>query len=548
MTRNFKRLLFLAFCCTAELPLVAASNAEPLIGSSGLVARTDAFVEKARRIYPSDPNCNLSIVKEFAPTNVTNVHLSGSESRYIRWMSVPGISNLRDIGGWNGIVAGKVYRGSCNTAKGVDGFSNVLGFKTEIDLRERNEIKEGEARSAPLYVNIPLKSYTNMFNRSSAAFYADVLRMFKDKSNCPVYIHCAGGADRTASIVFLLDGLCGVSRTDAEIDYELTSICGAFGFRSRTDDSYKPFRPTMLEMMRRPGSTWNEKVENFVKAELGLAAEEIESIRRNLTENGKVTNVVRDIAYDSSIGRFGLGDLYLPEKATAETPVVLTIHGGGWGSGDRYSWSGVAEFFCRDLGCVAFNIEYRLASAANRWPACGDDCVKAANWLFSDGFRERAGFTPKKIYICGGSAGGHLTLWTLVNLPPEKVAGAVSISSIGDPLPDFRVHSGRYKGLLGSDVDNSALAAMNPILKVKSGMAPILCTHATEDKVVPIASHNAFADAYRAAGNVCEFYEYPAAVREGLTGHCIWIPGSKPHCLIPEIEEQIKAFMNRLHE
>ena len=31
--------------------------------------------------------------------------------------------------------------------------------------------------------------------------------------------------------------------------------------------------------------------------------------------------VIRDIAYDSSIGRFGLGDLYLPEKVTTENIV-----------------------------------------------------------------------------------------------------------------------------------------------------------------------------------------------------------------------------------
>ena len=253
--------------------------------------------------------------------------------------------------------------------------------------------------------------------------------------------------------------------------------------------------------------------------------------------------VVRDVAYDASIGRFGLGDLYLPEKVTPETPVVLAIHGGGWRSGNRYSWSGGAEFFCRDLGCAVFNIEYRLASATNRWPACGDDCVKAANWIFSDAFRERAGFSPKKIYICGGSAGGHLTLWTLVNLPSEKVAGAVSISAIGDPLPDFRVHCGRYKGLFGAQVGEASLSAMDPVLKIRPGMAPVLCTHATEDKVVPIASHRAFADAYRAAGNVCEFFEYPETIREGLTGHCIWIPDSKPHRLIPEIEARIKAFV-----
>ena len=92
-------------------------------------------------------------------------------------------------------------------------------------------------------------------------------------------------------------------------------------------------------------------------------------------------HVLRDIPYEPENCRFGLGDLYLPESLSDKTPVVLTIHGGGWTSGDRYSWSGVAEFFCRDLGCAAFNIEYRLASSTNHWPACGDDCIKAADSL-----------------------------------------------------------------------------------------------------------------------------------------------------------------------
>ena len=274
----------LAVAGIATFLFVASSYAASADGSASIGGRTDAFVEKARRVYPSDPTCNMSVVGEFVATNGANAHLQGSAGRYIRWMSVPGISNMRDIGGWNGLAAGKVYRGSCNAAKGTAGFSNPLGFRTEIDLREKNEIKKGEASSAPKYVNIPLKSYTNMFNSVFAASYASVLRMFKDASNYPIYIHCVGGADRTASIVFLLDGLCGVSRTDAEIDYELTSLCGAFGVRSRTDYSYKPFRPTMLAMMSRPGATWSEKVENFVTKELGLSAEELESIRQNLME------------------------------------------------------------------------------------------------------------------------------------------------------------------------------------------------------------------------------------------------------------------------
>ena len=70
-------------------------------------------------------------------------------------------------------------------------------------------------------------------------------------------------------------------------------------------------------------------------------------------ENGRVgcsqpagkMRIVRDIPYDSSTGRFGLGDLFLPDKVGADTPIVLAIHGGGWSSGDRASWEGVARFF-----------------------------------------------------------------------------------------------------------------------------------------------------------------------------------------------------------
>ena len=249
-------------------------------------------------------------------------------------------------------------------------------------------------------------------------------------------------------------------------------------------------------------------------------------------------HVLRDIPYEPENCRFGLGDLYLPESLSDKTPVVLTIHGGGWTSGDRYSWSGVAEFFCRDLGCAAFNIEYRLASSTNHWPACGDDCIKAADWLFSEGFRKRTGFLPKQVYVCGGSAGGHLALWTALNLPSAKVAVAISISGIADVEPDRAANSGRYRWMAGE-----GMPEVNPMKIIKPGGPCLLLTHAVGDNVVPVASERNFAAAYRAAGNVAEVYEYPCGIRPELTGHCIWIPASKPHRLISELEERIAAFM-----
>ena len=249
--------------------------------------------------------------------------------------------------------------------------------------------------------------------------------------------------------------------------------------------------------------------------------------------------VEKEIAYDPSIGAFGVGTLTLPRNWTPDTPMALFIHGGGWTSGERAGLNGIVRLFTRKLGLAVYNIEYRLASPTNRWPACGDDCVKAAKFLLSDEFKRQYGFRYRKIWIQGGSAGGHLTLWTLTHLPPECVAGAISVSSIGDPDCDVLGQRHSQRIMLGPEMD---YARMNPILSIKSGMAPLLCTHATGDKVVPIASHRAFFDAYRAAGNVAEFFEYPCDVVPGLTGHCIWTPTRD---LIPPIERKIREFVGR---
>ena len=251
------------------------------------------------------------------------------------------------------------------------------------------------------------------------------------------------------------------------------------------------------------------------------------------------------LSYDPSIGIRGMGDLRLPSSVTKDTQMVLAIHGGGWSSGTRERWEGVAEFFTRDLGFASFNIDYRLAGTDGGWPACGDDCLAAARFLLDPAFKARYGLSYDKIWICGGSAGGHLTLWTLVNLPPGSVAGAISISSIGRPEDDALVHAQRYVRLFGREPAAGDFAAMDPCLRVRPGMAPVLSTHTAGDKVVPISSHQAFAEAYRAAGNTCRFFSYPANVEPNEGGHCIWRNGVPGGRLLVVLENQIRAFVEQ---
>lgn len=246
------------------------------------------------------------------------------------------------------------------------------------------------------------------------------------------------------------------------------------------------------------------------------------------------------IAYGSDPSQ--VGDLYLPEKVTEATPVVLSIHGGGWSAMSRRDVRGIAEFLAEN-GCAVYNIDYRLATPATPWPACGDDCLAAAKFVLGGGLKDR-GLAPKKIWTIGGSAGGHLSLWTGLNLPPEQVAGVISISGIADPAPDAAANPGRYRTLFGGRVPSAAdLDSMSILRLVRKGGPRLLLTHAREDTVVPEESARNLYLAYRAVGDV-SFSQYSAKDEPNTGGHCIWRKGvSNPRRLISRIENEIAHFM-----
>lgn len=253
---------------------------------------------------------------------------------------------------------------------------------------------------------------------------------------------------------------------------------------------------------------------------------------------------VKTLAYDGSGSATSVGDLLLPDGVDRSTPVVLVIHGGGWSSMSRRDLVGIARFFRDELGFAAFNIDYRLASAKNRWPACGDDCVQAAKYLLSRRFTEQTGLAPSKIWVCGASAGGHLALWTGLSLPKDAVAGVVAISPIGDPRPDFGLYPQRYRNLFGDDAARR-LSEMDPCRLADKPGPPVLVTHATRDPVVPIESARVFVSTYRRAGGVCEMYEYDDGKEPNTGGHAIWRPGIRPNRLLVHLESRITGFVRK---
>ena len=146
--------------------------------------------------------------------------------------------NFRDLGGWAAdgghIAYGKLYRGARLSRRMPDSakdiFCNDLGIDVEIDLRG---IKESEARVGPVidgieYFKFPVEKNLGRGTGNTQELYQQAIRtvigcLGEGKS---VYFHCAGGADRTGTLAFLIEALVGVSESDLSKDYEITTFAG----------------------------------------------------------------------------------------------------------------------------------------------------------------------------------------------------------------------------------------------------------------------------------------------------------------------------------
>jgi len=252
-----------------------------------------------------------------------------------------------------------------------------------------------------------------------------------------------------------------------------------------------------------------------------------------------MSTLIRDVAYAPEYGFRGEGDLFLPDEP-AGARVVLVIHGGGWQAMDRFRFGRVCEWLAT-AGYAVFNINYRLTGDAP-WPACGDDCLRAARFLLTAGHEAMAPLDRSRLAVLGGSAGGHLALMTGLRLPTEQVAGIVDIAGPTDLAGLWAFHGpGRFGHLFGTDVvSEEVLREASPVAQVTGDSPPLLCVHSTNDKLVPPAQSELIATSYQAHGRPCTIHGFAG---EG-EAHGIWRP---PFPAVPEllahIEERILAFL-----
>jgi epsilon-lactone hydrolase len=183
---------------------------------------------------------------------------------------------------------------------------------------------------------------------------------------------------------------------------------------------------------------------------------------------------------------------------TSEGKVILYLHGGGYIIGSPVSHRHQVSAICLSAFARALVLNYRLAPE-NPHPAAVEDAVTAYGWLLEQGI------DPKQIVIAGDSAGGGLTIATLISLRDKGVAlpaAAVCIS----PWVDLTNSAGSYKSKAEADpllrqesIDFMAQAYLqgqdpktplaSPLFADLQGLPPLLIQVGTEELLLDDANN-----------------------------------------------------------
>lgn len=220
-------------------------------------------------------------------------------------------------------------------------------------------------------------------------------------------------------------------------------------------------------------------------------------------------------------------DVYLPaNRTTANTKVMILIHGGGWTSGDKTDFASFVDTLKRRLPDYAiFNINYRLsASPNNLFPAQELDVKAAVEYIFA---KSSEYIISNKYVLMGASAGGHLAMLQAYKYnTPVKAKAVVSFFGPSDltdmynnPVGGNPFFSLALAGAIGATpVQNPAIYNdSSPVNFINSSSAmPTILLHGGADPLVNASQSVAVQNKLTTAGITNQYVFYPSG------GHGDW--------------------------
>ena len=234
---------------------------------------------------------------------------------YTRVMTMGDVNNVRDLGGYMtsyGVRTrqGLIFRGYeinegqfSHSGTHQKTYSDAvqlvaerdMNLALELDLRAKSGTYQGNQDHSAIegveYKRCAINSYAGFItdpNKTSESENADrnlpqeIFEALANADQKHVYFHCWGGADRTGTIAFLLNAICGVSYTDLIIDFEITSQTN--NKRCHMHNSSSAYFPKFLYQFTQIegfdfNKTVNENAVTLLKS-VGVTDETIEACRK----------------------------------------------------------------------------------------------------------------------------------------------------------------------------------------------------------------------------------------------------------------------------
>lgn len=199
-------------------------------------------------------------------------------------------------------------------------------------------------------------------------------------------------------------------------------------------------------------------VRQYLKAYMASqpAGFDLEASRKGLEMLASLTPIARDIRVEQTSIE-GIHAEWVIAPNTVEDRVFLYLHGGAYILGNCNTHRALAAKLSRSTSSRVLVPEYRLAPE-HPFPAAIEDAVLCYRWLISSGYK------PEQIIIGGDSAGGGLSLSTLLTLREEN-----------DALPGLAVLLSPWTDLEGTGESMETRAATDPWLTPEASRAtPVL--------------------------------------------------------------------------
>lgn len=238
--------------------------------------------------------------------------------------------NVRDLGGWScdgGTVKyGLLFRGGEPSTADYNVLVGELGIKYDLNLRGSSEATWTKSPLGDDVYFVKADVY-NWYSLANTHAWRINLRCVFDAvvHGEPVYFHCAAGADRTGTLACVLEGLLGMSQSDIDKDYELTTFYSGSdtdaNARRRNEDEWKGL---IAEINAKSGNTFRDKCVTFA-AELGFTSAEINAYRKAMIDGSPETVTPSISAFSVTNTLSGASSNNSDTAATQYQPYEATI-------------------------------------------------------------------------------------------------------------------------------------------------------------------------------------------------------------------------------